>query len=191
MAFLSSIELSKIPFKKIGTNVKISNKASIYEPEKIEIGDYSRIDDFSVISGKITIGSFVHLAVFSNLAGGSEGIILDDFSGLAYGCHVFSQSDDYSGHTLTNPTIPDKYKNETKKSVYIGRHCIVGTSSIIFPGVHLAEGTAVGAGAVVTKSTQEWSIYIGNPAKRIKNRSKELLKLEEEFRAELSNFEKG
>ncbi|UXE61045.1 MAG: acyltransferase [Woronichinia naegeliana WA131] len=190
MAFLSASELLKIPFKKLGINVKISDKVSIYEPEKIEIGDYSRIDDFSVISGKIKIGSFVHLAVFSNLAGGSEGIVLDDFSGLAYGCHVFSQSDDYSGHSLTNPTVPDKYKKETKKMVYIGKHCIVGTSSVIFPGVHLAEGTAVGAGAVVTKSTQEWSIYVGNPAKKIKNRSKELLKLEQDFLAELNNIEK-
>ena len=189
MAFLSQDDLSSIPFKKIGTSVKISDKVSIYEPEKIEIGDYSRIDDFSVLSGKIKIGSFVHLAVFSNLAGGSEGIILDDFAGLAYGCHVFSQSDDYSGRSLTNPTIPDKYKKETKKMVYIGRHCIVGTSSIIFPGVHLAEVTAVGAVAVVTKSTQEWSIYVGNPARKIKNRSRQLLNLESEFLIELNGLQ--
>ena len=178
MTFLNEEQLSKIPFKFLGRNVKISAKAAIYNPELIEINNNSRIDDFCVISGKVTIGKHVHIAVFCNVAGGSEGIIFNDFSGLAYGCHVFTQSDDYSGQTLTNPTIPTKYKSETKKSINIGRHCIIGTGSLIFPGVNLAEGTAIGAASVVRKSTEEWSIYLGNPAKKIKPRSRELLELE-------------
>ena len=178
MTFLNEEQLSKIPFKFLGRNVKISEKVAIYNPELIEIHNNSRIDDFCVISGKVTIGKHVHIAVFCNVAGGSEGIILNDFSGLAYGCHVFTQSDDYSGQTLTNPTIPTKYKSETKKSISIGRHCIIGTGSLIFPGVNLAEGTAIGAASVVRKSTEEWSIYLGNPAKKIKPRSRELLELE-------------
>lgn len=181
MPFLSEDKLCQIPFKFLGKNVKISDKASIYDPELIEIYDNSRIDDFCVISGKVKIGRNVHIAVFCNVAGGSEGISIGDFSGLAYGCHVFTQSDDYSGKTLTNPTIPDRYKSEVKKSIVIGRHCIVGTSSLIFPGVNLREGTAVGAASVVRKSTEEWSIYLGNPAKKIKDRSRELLGLELEF----------
>lgn len=178
MSFLSTEQLTKMPFKFLGKNVKISDRASIYDPEEIEIGDNSRIDDFCVISGRVNIGRYVHIAVFCNISGGSEGIILNDFSGLAYGCHVFTQSDDYSGKTLTNPTVPSEYKSEIKQSINIGRHCIVGTASLIFPGVNLAEGTAVGAGSVLRKSTEEWSIYLGNPAKKIKSRSKELLELE-------------
>jgi galactoside O-acetyltransferase len=181
MAFLSSEQLLKMGFKKLGKNVLISDKASIYNPEQIEVGDKSRIDDFCVISGKVIIGRNVHIAVFCNLAGGSEGIILEDFSGLAYGCHVFSQSDDYSGVALTNPTVPTKYKAETKKRVYIGRHCIVGTNSLILPGVTLAEGTSVGAMSMVRKSTEPWSIYMGIPARKIKTRKQDLLKLESEY----------
>jgi galactoside O-acetyltransferase len=181
LAFLNKEQLEKMGFKALGTNVCISEKASIYNPELIEIGDNSRIDDFCVISGKITIGRNVHIAVLCNVAGGEKGIILRDFSGLAYGCHVFTQSDDYSGRTLTNPTIPDKYKREIKRPIVIGRHSIVGTNSIIFPGVILAEGTSVGALSIVTKSTEEWSIYFGNPAKRMKARKKDLLELEENY----------
>ena len=181
MAFLTEKEVKKIGFNYIGNNVLISDKASIYEPEKIKLGDYARIDDFCVLSGKINIGRNVHLAVFCNIAGGEEGVFIGDFSGLAYACHVFSQSDDYSGETLTNPTIPDKYKNECKAKVVIKKHCIVGANSVIFPGVTLAVGTAVGAVSVVTKPTQEWSVYFGNPAKRIKSRSRHLLSLEQEY----------
>ena len=63
---------------------------------------------------KVKIGRNVHIAIFCNVAGGEKGIHLDDFSGLAYGCHVITQSDDYSGKTLTNPTVPDEFKREQK-----------------------------------------------------------------------------
>ena len=179
MAFLDDDDLKRMPFKYLGRNVLISDKASIYNPEEIEIGDHSRVDDFCVISGKVSIGRNVHVAVFCNVAGGDKGVTLADFSGLAYGCHVFSQCDDYSGGTLTNPTVPDQYKNVAKKAVVIGRHSIVGTMSIIFPGVVLAEGTSVGCSSVVTNSTKEWSIYVGNPLRRIAARKRDLLALEQ------------
>ncbi len=79
--------------------------------------------------------------------------------------------------------LPDRYKLETKKPVVIRRHSIVGTNSIIFLGVILAEGTSVGANSMVTKSTEEWSVYFGNPAKKLKDRNRGLLKLEEEYLA--------
>ncbi len=181
MAFLSKEQLEKMGYKSLGNNVLISDKASIHNSREIEIGDNSRIDDFCVISGKVSIGKNVHIAVFCNVAGGEKGITFEDFSGLAYGCHVFTQSDDYSGRSLTNPTVPDDYKREIKKAILIGRHSIVGTKSLIFPGVVLAEGTAIGASSVVTKSTEKWSIYLGNPAKRIKSRKQNLLELEKEY----------
>lgn len=181
MAYLTDIELRSIGFKALGNNVKISDKASIYNPEQIEIGNNSRIDDFCVISGKVKIGQYVHIAPFCLVAGGEMGIQLDDFSGLAYQVQVFSQSDDYSGRTMTNPTIPAKYKNEIKKSVHIAKHVIIGAGSIIFPGVKLSEGCSVGAMSLVNKTTAAWGIYVGNPAKRVKERKQNLLDLEVEF----------
>lgn len=181
MAFYTQNELDNMKFKHIGRNVKISSKASIYNCDCISIDDNSRIDDFCVLSGNITIGKNVHIAVFCNLAGGEKGIFMEDFSGLAYSVNVFTQSDDYTGLTLTNPTIPDKFKLEKKSAIYIKKHVIVGAGSMIFPGVILAEGCSVGAMSMVTKSTEEWKIYSGIPAKPFKDRKKDMLDLEEEF----------
>lgn len=181
MAFLSQKQIDDMGFKKLGKNVLISDKASIYNPDLIEIGDNSRIDDFCVVSGSVNIGRYVHFAVFNNVAGGEAGIVFEDFSGLAYGCHVFSQSDDYSGHSMTNPTIPDRFKKEHKAPVLIGRHSIVGTGSVIVPGVVLGEGTSVGALSLVMKSTDPWSVYFGIPARRLKARSRDLLQYEQEL----------
>jgi acetyltransferase-like isoleucine patch superfamily enzyme len=181
MAYYTQEQLNNMGFKYVGKNVKISTKASIYNCDQIEIDDNSRIDDFCVVSGKIKIGRNVHIAPFCLVAGGEKGIIFEDFSGLAYQVQVFTQSDDYSGKTLTNPTVPDKYKKELKKKVVIGKHSIVGAGSIIMPGVTLAEGTSIGAQSLVRKKTEEWSIYLGNPAKKIMNRKKDLLELEKQY----------
>jgi acetyltransferase-like isoleucine patch superfamily enzyme len=182
MAFLSELELLKMNFASLGSNVLISTRASIYNADQIAIGDNSRIDDFCLLSGKIEIGRNVHFAAFSNVAGGVEGVSFGDFSGLAYGCQVFSQADDYHGETLNNPTVPEIYKTITRASVRISRHVVIGTNSIVFPGVTVAEGCSIGAMSLVNRDTEEWGIYVGIPARRIKDRSKSLLQLEIEYR---------
>ena len=181
MAYYTKEELRALGFKYIGNNVKISDKASIYNYDQISIGDNSRIDDFCVVSGKITIGRNVHITPMCLVAGGEKGILFEDFTTIAYGVQVFTQSDDYSGETMTNSTIPQKYKKEFKKEVIIKKYSIVGAGSIIMPGVILAEGTSVGALSLVRKNTQEWNIYVGTPAQKISNRKKDLLELEKQY----------
>ncbi len=185
MAFLTERQISELGFKQVGIDVQISDKASIYNPGQITIGDRSRIDDFCVLSGNVIIGSNVHIAVFSNIAGGREGVVLEDFSGLAYGCHVFSQSDNYTGESLTNPTVPEKFKMETKSRVTISKHCIVGANSIVMPGVFMAVGCSLGAMSMLTKSTEEWGVYVGIPARRVRSRSKALLDMESAYLKEI------
>jgi len=47
----------------------------------------------------------------------------------------------------------------------------IGARAIIMPGLKIAEGTIIGAGAVVTKNTNRGGIYAGVPAVLIKNRN--------------------
>jgi len=187
MAYYTHDQLATMGFKYIGKNVKISDKASIYNYDQIEINDNSRIDDYCVISGRVIIGSYCHITPMCLVAGGVPGVFFDDFTTLAYGVKIFSQSDDYSGATLTNSLIPKKFKNETYEPVYLRKHVIVGANSIVFPGVDIAEGCSIGAMTLVNKSTQPWGIYVGNPARRIKDRKKDMLELEKEFLRSLYN----
>ena len=181
MAYLTGSELKNLGFLSLGENVKISEKASIYDPELIEIGDYSRIDDFCVISGKLKIGKFTHITPMCLLAGGDYGIEMSDFVTFAYGVKVFSQTDDYSGESLTNSTIPNKYKKEIKLKNIIQSHVIIGANSVIMPGVKLKEGTAIGSMSLVKESTEAWTIYVGSPARVLRKRKKKIKKLEKEF----------
>ena len=48
--------------------------------------------------------------------------------------------------------------------------CFFGVNSTIRDGIQLAEGTLVGMSASVTKNTEEWGVYLGNPAKKLENK---------------------
>jgi acetyltransferase-like isoleucine patch superfamily enzyme len=185
MAYYTEQQLQDLNFKSLGKNVKISDKASIYNANQISIGHNSRIDDFCILSGSITIKSHCHITPMCLVAGGQPGVFLEDFCTLAYGVKIFAQSDDYSGKTMANSLVPRQYKSETFESVHLGRHVIVGAGSIVMPGVCIAEGCSVGAMSLVNKCTEPWGIYVGSPAKRLKNRSKELLLLEKQFLKEI------
>lgn len=187
MAYLSENQLLDIGFKSLGKNVKISDRASIYNPELIELGDNSRIDDFCVVSGIVVVGQYCHITPMCLVAGGMPGIYFSDFCTLAYGVKVFAQSDDYSGLTLTNSLIPKKFKDEILKSVSVGRHVIVGAGSVILPGVDIADGCSLGAMTLLNKSTEPWGIYVGNPARRLKDRKKDMLELEKKFLLEVAS----
>ncbi|WRK53651.1 hypothetical protein SD457_00435 [Coprobacillaceae bacterium CR2/5/TPMF4] len=71
---------------------------------------------------------------------------------------------------MTNPTIPDEFKNLLSKPVYIGKHVIIGTTSVVLPGVKIAEGSSFGAFSFINHDSDEWSINCGIPYKKIKNR---------------------
>ncbi len=174
-------------FAYLGNNVKISDKASIYNCESISINDNSRVDDYCILSGKINIGKYCHITPYCLIAGGKLGVEIGDFSTLAYRVNVFSQSDDYSGSTMVNSLIPVQFKNEQFTKISIGKHVIIGTASTIMPGANIADGCSIGAMTLLNKSTKPWGIYIGIPAKRIKERNKEILKLEKKFLMETNN----
>lgn len=181
MAYLSVQELKSMGFKSVGKGVKVSDKASIYNPESIELGDFSRVDDFCIISGNVTVGKYVHITPMCLVAGGEPGIFLNDFCTLAYGVKIFAQSDDYSGMTMVNSLIPKKYKKEKHAKVVLERQVIIGANSVVLPGVTIGEGGSFGAMTLVNVSTDPWIIYVGIPARPIKERKKELLMLEKIF----------
>jgi len=58
---------------------------------------------------------------------------------------------------------------EINLPVEIHRGAWIGMGAIILPGVTIAEGCVIGAGSVVVHSTQPNGLYVGNPAKRIRD----------------------
>lgn len=183
MAFYRQDELEKMGFKELGKGVLISDKASIYRPENITIGDYSRIDDFAILSGsQIDIGRYVHIACHTSIIG--HGVVtMEDYSGISSRVAIYSSSDSYNGEYMTNPCIPEfvegnRVRATYHSSVYLGKHVVVGTGSTILPGVQLERGCAVGAMTLVNKSFDKNSIIIGIPARKVGDRQQVIHSLE-------------
>ncbi|MBO7573837.1 MAG: acyltransferase [Bacilli bacterium] len=185
--YYSNEELKRMGFKSIGERVLISKKASIYNPSNISIGNDVRIDDFCLLVGNITLGNFIHLAPYVSIHGTGDGsVTMKDFSALSSYTTVYASSDDYSGNSITNPTVGEKYERIIASDIVIEKHAIVGLHSVILPNAYLAEGVALGAMSLLAKPTEPWGIYVGIPCKRIKERLKDCLEMEKEIYKNLS-----
>ena len=183
MPFLTKRELSRVGLKSVGKNVCISSKASFYNPARISIGDNSRIDDFCILSagsGGIAIGKYVHIGCHSYLLG-QGAITLEDFSGISGRVAIYSSNEDYSGNSLTNPTVPEIYRNVSHGKVILRKHAIVGAGAVILPNVEIDVGAVVAALSLVKDNCNEFGVYAGIPAKMICSRRRNLLELEKEF----------
>lgn len=194
MSFLTRDKILEMGFRYVGENCLLSDKASYYNCKNISIGDNTRIDDFAVLSagtGGIDIGSYIHIAVYSSFIGAGK-ITLSDFCNISSRVSIYSSNDDYSGEYMTNPMVPEEFTNVTHVDVTIGRHVIIGSGSVVLPGITVENGVAIGALSLVNKSCTEFGIYVGNPIKKIKNRSRNILQVEKglyEFQAANLNAE--
>lgn len=185
MTFLTTDELSSLGLRSYGKDIRISRRASLYNPAHISIAEHVRIDDFCILSagtGGIEIGSFVHIGAHSLLIGNGR-IVLEDYAGLSGRVSVYSSSDDYSGEHLTNPTVPDELRRVITEPVLIGRHAIIGAGSVILPGARIQEGVAIGALSLVRGDCVPFTVYSGIPARRVNDRNRTILELEESHRS--------
>lgn len=179
-SYYSERELHDLGFAEVGKDIRISRKCSFYGSSQMRIGSNVRIDDFCILSGSITLGSHIHIAAYCGLFGGA-GITMDDFSSLSSRVSVYSVSEDYSGESLTNSTIPIDFRKVDSAPIRIGRHVIIGSGAVVLPGAEIGEGVAIGALSFVRENLQAWNIYAGVPIRRARERSRALLQQEEAF----------
>ncbi|HRF02696.1 MAG TPA: hypothetical protein PLI18_19450, partial [Pirellulaceae bacterium] len=75
-------------------------------------------------------------------------------------------------------TVPDRWRCVKTEEILVGRHSIIGAGSVLLPGSRLPEGVAVGALSVVSKELESWSVYAGNPVRKLIDRRRDPLELE-------------
>jgi galactoside O-acetyltransferase len=178
-SYYTDRELSTLGFCRVGQGCKVSKFARFYGISQISLSNNVRIDDFAVISvaSASSIGDNVHIGAMS-LISSQLGFEFGAFSTFSSRVTAYGQNDDYSGSSLTNPTVSESLRGVNRQRLLIGNHVIVGTGSVILPQGTLADGVAVGALTLIKEPTLSWGIYAGIPARRVKERSRNLLNLE-------------
>jgi putative colanic acid biosynthesis acetyltransferase WcaF len=126
---------------KIGKGVVLKPSLNVKYPWNLEIGDHSWI---------------------------GEKTWLDSLSPIIIGKHVCISQGAYfctGNHDWTDPCF-----GLIVKPIIVENGVWVGAQAVILPGVTLAAHSVVSAGSVVTKDTEPYMIYAGNPATKVKKR---------------------
>lgn len=153
----------------IGDNVRITGAISLKNREngRIEIGSNVLLEDgvrlVSARDGVIRIGDDSALTREANLVGGADILIGRK---CVLGPRVTINANDHA--TARDQFIRDQ--GFVHAPVILEDDCWTGANVVIVKGVTLARGTVMGANAVVTKSTEPYSIVAGVPARKIGQR---------------------
>ena len=181
--YLDEEGVKRLGLKSVGENVLISEKACIYMPEKISIGSNVRIDDFCILVGDITLGSYIHISPFASIHGtGGGSVTMYDFTALGSYATIYAGSDDFNGGSLTNSTVPKEYCKIISGDVVMEKHCMVGVKGVLLPKAYMCEGSVLGAMSLLNKKTKPWSVYFGSPARRINDRNRGVIESEEKLK---------
>lgn len=132
----------------IGDNVDIQNFVLLKKGTRI--GNNCYVDSYFRSSGDNKIGNFVTLRFGSTIA---KKVFVGD--------NVF-----IAPNVMTVFSLPDGTKSS---GTIIGAGVFIGTAAVLAPNITIEEGCVIGANTFVNKSILERGIYVGNPAKKIRD----------------------
>ena len=145
---------SKIVNVDFGDNVKIVEPVNIYG---CKIGDSCFIGPFVEIQKDVVIGDRTKVQSHTFVC---ELVTIGSDCFIGHGVMFINDLFEKGG-----PAGGDK---NLWKSTTIGNKVSIGSNATILP-VNICDNVVIGAGAVVTKNINTPGVYVGNPAKKIKD----------------------
>jgi galactoside O-acetyltransferase len=143
-----------------GRQLNFKRKSSVDFGKEVRLGNQNTI---TAIGGRIILGDYFN---------SNDSVILNaDIGGVLSfgenclvgpGC-IFRTAN----HKYDNPSIPIRAQGHSFSNICIGNDVWFGANVVVLPGVSLGEGCVVGAGAVVTRDFDKFTILAGVPAKAI------------------------
>lgn len=113
----------------------------------------------------IYVGSNTYLNGGDFVASPNGKIVFGNNCLISYNVHIRTDM-----HLYSNPNKPINQQGHAEQDVVIGDDVWIGYGAQIMSGITVGKGCIIGAGAVVTKNTEPYGVYVGVPAKRIKER---------------------
>ena len=138
--------------------------------------------------GKIVVGNNCQLYMNAFLLTWGGDIIIGDNCGINAFTTIYGQGGVRIGnnvmiasnstiipanHSFDEVEVPMIQQSQTKRGINIEDDVWIGTGVRVLDGVTIRTGSVVGAGTVLTKSTEPYGVYVGVPGKKIKSRLRE------------------
>jgi len=141
----SNVRKDLFPFNDfyLGENSTIENFCTLNNGVgALYIGNNSRLGLASVLIGPVEVGNDVRIA---------QNVVLSALN-----------------HNYEDVNVPISQQGVYTKQIVIGDETWIGANAVILPGVIIGKHCVIGAGSVVTKSVDDFSVVAGNPARLIK-----------------------
>lgn len=148
--FLAEITLENAYALRVmnrGKNAPISSSARFNHPQNITIGDRSNINRNCMI-----------------WAGDTAKVIIGKDCLTGPGVTIIASRYNVKGRNIIRSYPP------YEKDIIIGDDVWLGANVVVLPGVNIGNGAIVGAGSVVTKNVEPYTVVAGVPAVEIKKR---------------------
>ena len=137
-----------------GENVKIIEPVNIYS---CSIGSETFVGPFVEIQKDVTIGERCKIQSHTFIC---ELVTIGNDCFIGHGVMFIND--------LFSEGGPARGNKDLWRSTKIGNNVSIGSNATILP-VNICDKVVIGAGAVITKNISEPGIYVGNPARKIKN----------------------
>ena len=136
----------KMLFKRLHGFARIQPGVTFVQTNRLRVGAHFGVNTGSYINaiGGVTIGDYVLIGSNVTISSGRHPI------------------EGYSPPVFARPSIPE--------AIVIEDDVWIGAGAVIMPGITLRRGTVVGANSVVTKDTDEYTVMVGIPARKIRTR---------------------
>lgn len=180
-------------FKKVGQGVVFGRNITLRHPHKISVGADCFIDDNVVLDAKggenrgLELGENVYIGRNTILSCKEGSILIADYCNISANCSLLSETEIKLGkfcflaghcylvaggnHSFDDPATPIMFQPSVSKGgIHIADDVWFGAGVIVLDGVSVGRGTVVGAGSVVTQSLPEYSVAVGSPAQKIRDR---------------------
>jgi putative colanic acid biosynthesis acetyltransferase WcaF len=128
---------------RIGRGARVYGSARIWYPPNLTMGD------FAVMGWNVNCYC-------------QGAITLEDYAIVSQFSHLVSGT-----HEIDSPAF-----QLYTKPIHIGRRAWIAANAFVGPGVTVAEGAVLGACGVAFKDLDAWTVYAGNPAQPIRQRTR-------------------
>lgn len=124
-----------------------------------------RMGAYAVGCSNIKIGNNVVIRPNSVLIATEKGKIeIENNVLIGTGVHIYVSNHEFTD--ITKPIYSQGHSSE--KSVVLKEGCWIGANAVILPGVSIGINAVVGAGSIVTRNVEDFTVVAGNPARIIK-----------------------
>lgn len=151
----------------------LGKRVEIRSPDRLHLGKQVMIDsgvllhcggmEWSSGGGGIRIGDYCYIGPNAVLFG-AGGIEIGSYVGIGPGVVIASHQNTFTKHNLPTLEQPPKFAR-----VIIEDNVMITSNATILPGVTIGTGSVIGAGAVLTKDAPPRTLWLGVPARKVRD----------------------